>query len=96
MADALGHERVWRRFTRAQRLTRFGVYLALVAAIAMAAQTVEVIPEFLADAPEQVVDLLGRMWPIDFAHYPEAIHAALMETIHIATLGTLLALIRIL
>jgi phosphonate transport system permease protein len=85
--------RIWRRFTRAQRLTRFAVYLAVVAAIVLAAQTVEVIPEFLADAPEQVIDLLTRMWPIDFAHYPEAIHAALMETIHIATLGTLLALV---
>jgi len=90
---AASHERLWRRFTRAQRLTRFAVYLAVVAAIVMAAQTIEVIPEFLADAPEQVVDLVSRMWPIDFAHYPDTIHAALMETIHIATLGTLLALV---
>jgi phosphonate transport system permease protein len=86
-------ERVWRRFTRAQRLTRFAVYLVVVAAIALAARTVEVIPEFLADAPEQVVDLLTRMWPIDFAHYPTSVHAALVETLHIATLGTLLALV---
>jgi phosphonate transport system permease protein len=85
--------RVWRRFTRAQRLSRFAVYLAVVAAIVAALRTVEVIPEFIADAPDQVVDLLARMWPIDFAHYPQAIHAALMETIHIATLGTLLALV---
>ena len=90
---APSNERIWRRFTRAQRLTRFAVYLAVVAAIVLAAQTVEVIPEFLADAPEQVIDLVTRMWPIDFAHYPDAIHAALMETIHIATLGTLLSLV---
>ena len=89
----LSEPRVWRRFTRAQRLSRFAVYVAVVTAIVAALRTVEVIPEFLADAPEQVVDLLTRMWPIDFAHYPEAIHAALMETIHIATLGTLLALV---
>ena len=86
-------EHVWRRFTRAQRLTRFAVYLAVVAAIALAARTVEVIPEFLADAPEQMADLLTRMWPIDFAHYPTSVHAALVETLHIATLGTLLALV---
>jgi phosphonate transport system permease protein len=86
-------ERAWHRFTRGQRLTRFAVYLAIVAAIVLAIRTVEVIPEFLADAPEQVVDLLTRMWPIDFAHYPESIHAALMETIHIASLGTLLSLV---
>lgn len=85
-------ERIWRRFSRAQRLTRFAVYLAIVAAIVLSIRTVEVIPEFLADAPEQVVDLFARMWPVDYAHYPEAVHDALMETIHIATLGTLLAL----
>jgi phosphonate transport system permease protein len=86
-------ERVWRRFTPAQRLARFAVYLVIVAAIVLSVRTVEVIPEFLTDAPEQVVDLLTRMWPVDWAHYPETIHDALMETIHIATLGTLLSLV---
>jgi phosphonate transport system permease protein len=89
---ALG-ERTWRRFTRAQRLARFVIYLLIVAAIVASLRTVEVIPEFLADAPEQVVDLLTRMWPPDFGHYPDTVHGALMETIHIASLGTLLALI---
>jgi phosphonate transport system permease protein len=83
----------WRRFTFAQRLTRFAIYLAIVAAIVVSVQTVEVIPEFLADAPDQMVDLLARMWPIDVAYYPQSVHAALMETIHIASLGTLLALV---
>jgi phosphonate transport system permease protein len=85
-------DRIWRRFTFAQRLTRFTVYLVIVAAIVVSLQTVEVIPEFIADAPEQVADLLARMWPIDFEHYPGTVHSALMETIHIATLGTLLSL----
>jgi phosphonate transport system permease protein len=85
--------RVWRRFSSAQRLARFAVYLVIVAAIVMSIRSVEVIPEFLADAPEQVVDLLTRMWPPDWAHYPDTIHDALVETIHIATLGTLLALV---
>jgi len=86
-------ERVWRRFSAGQRVARFAIYLAMVAAIVVSIRMVEVIPEFLADAPEQVVDLLTRMWPIDFAHYPESVHAALMETIHIASLGTLLSLV---
>ena len=86
-------ERVWRRFTAAQQLTRFVVYLAVVAAIVASLRTIEVIPEFLYDAPEQVVDLFARMWPIDWPHYEETVHAALMETIHIASLGTLLALV---
>ena len=84
---------MWRRFSRAQRLTRFAVYLAIVAAIVVSVRSIEVIPEFLADAPEQMGDLLARMWPIDVAYYPTSVHAALMETIHIASLGTLLALL---
>lgn len=86
-------ERIWRRFSPAQRLARFTVHLVIVAAIVTSLHSVEVIPEFLADAPEQVVDLLTRMWPPDWAHYPESIHDALVETLHIATLGTLLALV---
>jgi phosphonate transport system permease protein len=92
-AAAPAAPRIWRRFSRAQRLARFAVYLVIVAATALSIQSVEVIPEFLADAPEQVLDLLTRMWPPDWGHYRGTIHDALVETLHIATLGTLLALV---
>ncbi|MSQ73576.1 MAG: phosphonate ABC transporter, permease protein PhnE [Betaproteobacteria bacterium] len=85
--------RVWRRFTPAQRIARFAVYLALVAAIVASARSVEVIPEFLYDAPEQVQDLLVRMWPVALDHYAGGVHDALMDTLHIASLGTILAVI---
>jgi phosphonate transport system permease protein len=65
----------------------------MVAAIVVSAQSVEIIPEFLADAPEQVADLFARMWPVDWEHYSGTVHSALLETIHIASLGTLLALV---
>jgi phosphonate transport system permease protein len=84
--------RVWQPFTPLQRLSRFAVYLASVAALVWALRTVQIIPEFLYDAPSQMLDMLNRMWPPDVAYYPASIHAALMETIHIATLGTLLTL----
>jgi phosphonate transport system permease protein len=83
--------RTWRRFTPRQRLARFAIYLVLVAALVWSVRTIEVIPEFLYDAPAQMQDLFRRMWPIAWAHYPEGVHAALMETLHIATLGTILA-----
>lgn len=85
--------REWQRFSPAQRLARFAVYLAVVAAVVVSARTVEFIPEFLIDAPAQVRDLFARMWPVDFAHYSTGVHAALVETLHIATLGTLLAIV---
>ncbi|MEO5692059.1 MAG: phosphonate ABC transporter, permease protein PhnE [Usitatibacter sp.] len=83
--------RTWNRFTMRQRIARFAIYLALVAAIVASARTVEIIPEFLYDAPEQMQDLFQRMWPIAWSHYPKGVHDALVETIHIATLGTILA-----
>jgi len=83
--------RTWRRFTPAQRLARFAVYLAMVTAIVVSIQNIEVIPEFLLDAPEQMADLFKRMWPIAFAYYPKGVHEALIETLHIATLGTIMA-----
>ena len=86
-------ERTWSRHTPVERLARYVVYLATVMAIVYAARSIEIIPEFLADAPAQSADLFRRMWPIDWKYYPTDVHAALIETLHIATLGTLLALI---
>jgi len=83
--------RTWQRFTPAQRLARYAVYLALAAAIVASARTVEIVPEFLYDAPAQMHDLLARMWPIAFYHYRGGVHEALVETLHIASLGTILA-----
>jgi len=85
--------RRWQRFTPAQRLARFTVYLAVVLAVVTSVRQVEVIPEFLLDAPEQMQDLLSRMWPIAWDHYPGGVHDALVDTLHIATLGTLLAVL---
>ena len=85
--------RVWLRFTPLQRLIRLAVWMVIVMAIVQSARHVEIIPEFLYDAPEQMGDLLSRMWPPDTAHYPTTVHAALMETLHIASLGTLLSLV---
>lgn len=86
-------ERKWRRFTPVQRLGRYAIYVLTIAAIVWSARYVEIIPEFLADAPAQTVDLFSRMWPFDWAHYGRAIHASLVETLHIATLGTLLSIL---
>ena len=80
----------WRRYTPGERIARFVVYLVIVAAVVLSVRSVEVIPEFVLDAPEQVADLLKRMWPPDVAAYPAEIHSALLDSIHIATVGTVL------
>ena len=85
--------RHWQRFTRAQRLARFTVYLGTGILLMWSLKTVEVIPDFLFDAPRQVADLLTRMWPVDFAAYhKQDIHTALIETLNTSTLGTIIAL----
>jgi phosphonate transport system permease protein len=84
-------EREWHRYTPAERLGRFALYFGVVAACVISLRTIEIIPEFLYDAPEQMADLLRRMWPIEWAFYPKGVHDALVETLHIATLGTILA-----
>jgi phosphonate ABC transporter permease subunit PhnE len=83
--------RHWQRFTFAHRIMRSAFYVGALIALVWSLQSIEIIPEFLYDAPQQTVDLFARMWPIDWAWYPEVVHGALIETLHTATLGTILA-----
>ena len=83
----------WKRFSVQENLARFSVYLVIIMSLVWSWQSVEVIPEFLYDAPAQLMDMFKRMTPIDYASYPTTIHDALIETLHIATLGTLITLI---
>lgn len=85
--------RTWTRFTPFERLGRYAAYLLSVAALVWSVQNIEIIPEFLWDAPAQTLDLFRRMWPVDWKVYPVSVHGALIETIHIATLGTTLAIL---
>jgi len=88
--DRLARE--WTRFTPAQRLARYAFYLATITAVVVSLRTIDIIPEFLYDAPAQVSDLFGRMWPPDLK-YLGPTTTALVETIHIATLGTILTIV---
>jgi phosphonate ABC transporter permease subunit PhnE len=83
--------RRWQRFSRSERLVRSIFYVIALVAIGWSLKTIEIIPEFLYDAPQQTADLFLRMWPIDWSWYPKVVHEALIETLHIATLGTILA-----
>jgi phosphonate transport system permease protein len=90
-AVAVPAPRRWQRFSLGKRLARLAFTLFAVAAFAASLRTIEVIPEFLYDAPDQLADLFGRMWPMD-AGYVGPTLRALVETLHIATLGTLIAI----
>lgn len=85
--------RQWQRFTPRERWGRTGVYLTAAVAIGLALRAIEVVPEFLADTPAQVADLLVRMWPIDWGFLLRQVVGAMVETLHIATLGTMATLV---
>ena len=82
----------WVRLSPAKRLSRFAFYLFAVVALVASLRTIDVIPEFLYDAPDQMADLLKRMWPPD-PKYITATLQGLVETLHIATLGTIIAIV---
>ena len=85
--------RRWSRFSPVERAGRLVLLVVVIAAVVLSIRHVEVIPEFLWDAPAQMQDLLSRMWPIDWDYYAEGVHQPLLETIHIATLGTIIAIV---
>jgi phosphonate transport system permease protein len=84
--------RDWRRFSPRQRLSRFGFYLFAIVALVASLRTIDVIPEFLYDAPDQMVDLVSRMWPPDMSYIGPTLKG-MIETLHIATLGTIIAIV---
>jgi phosphonate transport system permease protein len=83
----------WERHSAGRRWAGWLLWLVVAAAIVQSLRSVEVIPEFLGDAPAQMMDMLRRMLPPDWGHYRGGVHDALVETLHIATLGTLLSLL---
>lgn len=65
--------------------------LALLMGWSLAVISEQTLWVFVLDAPAQAVDLLGRMVPPDIA-YLSQLGGPLLETLHMATLGTALAI----
>lgn len=84
--------RTWRRFTRRQAALRLAGRLAAALALAWALAGMDIQWEFVADSPAQVRDLVTRMVPPDWAFAGEIVDP-LIQTINVATLGTVLAVL---
>ena len=80
-----GRPRQWQRFSLPERIMRSAFYLLVVIAVLWSLRSIEIIPEFLYDAPQQTVDLFVRMWPIDWSWYPKVVHPALTSALVIGT-----------
>ena len=85
---------VWRKRDRRQTLRTYFGYLigAVVFLIAWRFISGQTLWYFVWDAPAQAADLIDRMFPPRWS-YAERLWRALWDTINIATLGTLIAIV---
>jgi len=84
---AAKHPEVWRRFSPRQTLLRYTWYLGIVAIVAWSLSNLDIAWLFFLDAHVQALDLFARMWPPETGYIRKVI-GPLIETVHIATLGT--------
>lgn len=84
--------RTWERRTPRQRIVRYVAGLIAIVAVVISWALLNVNYNFLATAPRELADLIARMYPPDAAYTGEIVRP-LIETIHIAVLGTALAVI---
>jgi phosphonate transport system permease protein len=83
--------RTWRRRSVRESLAGWTWSAGIAFAMAWSISALDIEWAFFADAHEQAADLVTRMWPPRWSYLPKIL-APLLETIHIATLGTAIAL----
>lgn len=82
------HPQVWQRFSPRESLIRYCIYVATVAVAVWSISFLDLPWFYFLDAHVQAADLFTRMWPPDIDYF-ETLAGPLIETIHIATLGTI-------
>jgi len=84
---AIKHPKVWRRFTPLETLVRYVWMAGIVFLAAWSLRHLDITWEYFLDAHIQAGDLFSRMFPPEWAHTGQILDP-LLETIHIATIGT--------
>jgi phosphonate transport system permease protein len=82
----------WSRYTLRERLNRYFILIATLLVVGWALSSIDVIWEWVWDAPVQMGDLFGRMMPPDPENLPSILEA-IWQTINIATLATMIAVV---
>jgi len=89
---AVQYPDVWRRFSPRQTLMRYASYLVIVFIAVWSISNLDIPWFYFLDAHVQAKDLAVRMWPPDWGFVSQLVKP-LIETIHIATLGTLVTIL---
>ena len=83
---------IWKRFTPRQTAARFASYLFIIFIAVWSVSNLNIPWFYFLDAHVQALDLFSRMFPPDWSFFGK-ITDALLETLHIATLGTVFAVL---
>lgn len=86
------NQTIWKRFSKKQSLERYGIEFVLLLIFLWATRSIDIYWPFVADAPTQAADLLNRMTPPNVKFIKDII-PSMIETINIATLSTIFAVI---
>ena len=82
----------WVRYTRREKYVRFFWLLVTALVVFWCLRTLDIFWPWVFDAPAQMADLFGRMSPPSWVRWQEIVRA-MLQTINIGTLATLLALV---
>lgn len=82
----------WERYTLKQRLFRYFAYLAVAVILYWTLSSIDIFWPWVWSAPIEIQDMFSRMIPPNPGALPEIL-PALIETINIATIGTVFAVL---
>lgn len=82
----------WERYSLRERIAQWIWLGGIAIAAAWSVSALDIEWAFFADAHEQAADLIERMWPPRWSYLPRIVQP-LIETLHIATLGTMIAIV---
>jgi phosphonate transport system permease protein len=89
-APSLGYPDRWQRRSTREALVQWLWLAGCALAAAWSVSSLDIEWAFFQDAHEQAADLLERMWPPRWSYLPRILEP-MLDTIHIATLGTMIA-----
>ncbi|ELY71731.1 phosphonate ABC transporter, permease protein PhnE [Natronobacterium gregoryi] len=81
----------WRRFESRERMKRVAAFFVAMGTVVVSWLHMGLDVQYIRTAPAELLDLAVRMFPPDWGYAPEIV-VPLLETVHIAVVGTIIAL----